>query len=193
MTPGGRAPLRIALLVLAFVVLQVSAIGHLRLLGGTPDLVPLLVAAVALYAGSVPAMATGFAAGLLLDVTVGTNLGQAALVLTAVGYGVGRSCEVRPPAHALAPIPIAVAATAGYVVAYGAVSFMLQTDAAVSALVLREMALTVLLAALLALPAFALVRRVLRPVLAVDPAELRRRRRARPRETGPIGLRGLEI
>jgi rod shape-determining protein MreD len=192
-TSGGRATPRIALLVVAIVVLQVSGLGPLRLLGGTPDLLPLLVAAVALYAGSVPAMTTGFAAGLLLDVAIGTNLGQAALVLTAVGYGVGRSCEVRPPAHALAPIPVAAAATAGYVVGYGAVSFMLQSDAAVSALVLREAAVTVLLGALLALPVFALVRRVLRPVLGVDPAELRRRRRAQPRETGPIGLRGLEI
>jgi rod shape-determining protein MreD len=192
-TPGARAPLRIAPLVLLFVIVQVSGLAAMRVLGGTPDVVPLLVAAVALYGGAVPATITGFFAGLLVDLAVGANLGAAALVLTAVGYGVGRSCEVRPPAHSLAPIPIAAAATAGYVVGFAAVAFMLQTGAEVSALVLREMALTVLLGALLALPSFAFVRRVLRPVLAVDPAELRRRRRAQPRETGPIGLRGLEV
>jgi len=32
----------------------------------------------------------------------------------------------------------------------------------------------------------------MRPVLAVDPLELRRRRRG-PREAGPLGLRGLEV
>jgi hypothetical protein len=39
---------------------------------------------------------------------------------------------------------------------------------------------------------FAFVRRVLRSVLMADPMESRRRR-AQTRETGPIGLRGLEI
>jgi len=39
---------------------------------------------------------------------------------------------------------------------------------------------------------FGLVRRVIRPVLAVDPLE-RRRRRQRPRESGPLGLRGMEV
>ena len=43
-----------------------------------------------------------------------------------------------------------------------------------------------------ALPFFALVRKVLRPVLAVDPA-VRARRRADPIESGPLGLRGLEV
>jgi hypothetical protein len=35
-------------------------------------------------------------------------------------------------------------------------------------------------------------RKLLRPSLAFDPLELRRRRRP-PREAGPLGLRGLEI
>ena len=39
---------------------------------------------------------------------------------------------------------------------------------------------------------FAGCRRLLRPVLAVDPLEVRARRRP-PMETGPIGLRGLEV
>jgi hypothetical protein len=62
----------------------------------------------------------------------------------------------------------------------------------VSPLVIRDMILTVLLNALLTLPIFTGCRRLLRPALAVDPLELRRRRRP-PRETGPLGLRGLEV
>ena len=54
------------------------------------------------------------------------------------------------------------------------------------------MLVTVLLNTLLALPVFAGCRRLLRPVLAVDPLEVSARRRP-PMETGPIGLRGLEI
>ena len=54
------------------------------------------------------------------------------------------------------------------------------------------MLVTILLNAVLAMPVFAVCRRILRPVLVIDPLERRRRRRA-PMETGPIGLRGLEI
>jgi hypothetical protein len=54
------------------------------------------------------------------------------------------------------------------------------------------MFITVLLNTLIALPMFALVRRTIRPVLTRDPVE-RRRKRAKPIEAGPIGLRGLGI
>jgi hypothetical protein len=40
---------------------------------------------------------------------------------------------------------------------------------------------------------FAGCRRVLRPSLRVDPVEVRRRRQQQPRETGPLGLRGIEV
>jgi rod shape-determining protein MreD len=189
-TPG--AFIRVGLLILAAVVLQVSGIGQMHVLGGQFDLVPLLVAAVALYAGSVSGAATGFATGILLDLLAAQNLGASSLVLTAVGYGVGRFREVHDPAHGLIPIPVAAAATAGWVSAFAAVSFMLAIGATVSPLVLRDMLLTVLLNSLIALPVFGLCRRVLRPSLTVDPLE-RRRRRAGPREAGPIGLRGLEV
>jgi hypothetical protein len=54
------------------------------------------------------------------------------------------------------------------------------------------MFITLILNTVLALPVFWLIRRILRPVLKVDPAD-RRRRRAQPVESGPIGLRGLEV
>jgi rod shape-determining protein MreD len=183
---------RVGLLLLLAVVLQVSAVSQIGLFGGQADLVPLVVAAVAYYAGSVSGSATGFAAGVLLDLAVGSTLGASSLVLTAVGYGVGRFREVRDPSHGLLPIPVGAAATAGWVTAYAAVSFMLDVGADVSPLVFRDMLVTILLNALLALPVFAGCRKLLRPSLAVDPLELRRRRRP-PRESGPLGLRGLEV
>jgi rod shape-determining protein MreD len=190
-TPASFA--RVGLLLLGAVVVQLSGLGQLRLMGGHFDLVPLVVAAVALYAGSVPGAATGFAAGVLLDSLAGQTLGASSLVLCAVGYGVGRFCEQRDPSHGLMAIPIGAAAVAGWVVAFGAVSFMLDVGAAsVSGLVFREMLVTVVLDTLIAVPVFALCRRVIRPALAVDPLEQRRRRR-RPREAGPFGLRGMEV
>jgi rod shape-determining protein MreD len=184
--------LRVGLLLLLALVLQLSAVGQVGLFGGHVDLVPLVVAAIAYYAGSVAGSASGFAMGFLLDLAAGQTMGSSSLVLTAVGYGVGRYRELRDPSHGLLPIPVGAAATAGWVTAFAAVSFMLDVGSTVSPVVIREMIATVLLNAVIALPAFAAVRRVLRPSLAVDPSDLRRRRRP-PRETGPLGLRGLEV
>jgi rod shape-determining protein MreD len=187
-TPG--AYLRCGAIALVAVILQISGLGSGRVFGVYVDLVPLVVAAVAIYAGSVPGAAMGFFTGLLLDLLVGQTMGASSLVLTAVGYGVGRYREVRDPAHGLLPIPVGAVATFAWVLAYAAVSFMLDVGANVSWLVVREMVATTVLGAILALPVFALCRRVLRPVLLVDPLDLRRRRKA-PLEAGPIGLRGL--
>jgi rod shape-determining protein MreD len=189
--PGASGIVRVGAMILAAVVFQIACLVQIRLLGGAADIMPLLVAAVALYAGSVAGAATGFFTGLVLDLALGGDLGASSLVLTAVGYGVGRYREQRDPAHGLTPIPVAAAATAGYVLAYSAVSFMLSIDAPVSLLVLREMLMTVVLNALIALPFFAVARRLLRPVLLVDPSPRAHRDPTVP--SGPIGLRGLEV
>jgi hypothetical protein len=72
------------------------------------------------------------------------------------------------------------------------VSLMLAFDASLSLLAFRDMFLTIFLNTLVALPVFALIRRIIRPVLTRDPMD-RRRKRAAPIESGPIGLRGLGI
>jgi rod shape-determining protein MreD len=190
LAPGTFA--RLGLLLAFAVVLQISAFTQIGPLGGHADVVALVVAAVAYYAGSVPGCATGFAAGFMLDLATGATMGASSLVLTSVGYGVGRFRELRDPSHALSPVPVGAGATAAWVTAFAAVSFMLDIGARVSPLVIRDMLVTVGLNALLALPVFGAARWLLRPSLAVDPLETRRRRRP-PRETGPLGLRGLEV
>ena len=190
LTPG--ALIRSGLLVLLAVILQISGLGQVHLMSGTPDLVPLVVAAMAFYAGSTAGAVAGFCTGLLLDLAVGTNLGASSLVLTAVGYGVGRYSDQRDVSHGLLPIPVAAAATAGYLAAFAVVSFMLETAPQVSALVLRDLVIVTLLNVAIALPFFGLVRRVMRPVLATELLD-RRRRRREVQPSGPIGLRGLEV
>lgn len=189
-TPGSF--IRCFGIALAAVILQLAGLGPMRFFGSVPDLIPLVVAAVAIYAGSTTGAAMGFGTGLLLDLAVGSTMGLSSLVLTAVGYGVGRYREVRDPAHGLMPIPVGAVATLGWVVSFAAVSFMLDVGATVSPLVFRDMFVTVVLNTVLAIPVFWVCAKILRPSLAVDPLDTRRRRRA-PRETGPIGLRGMEV
>jgi rod shape-determining protein MreD len=190
LSPG--ALLRVGVLLFLAVVLQLSFLSQLGILGGHIDLVVLVVAAVSYYGGSIAGCATGFTAGFLLDLASGATMGVSSLVLTAVGYCVGRFREVRDPSHGLLPLAVGAAATGGFMVTFAAVSFMLDVGASVSALVIRDAIVTTLLNVLMALPVFIGTRKLLRPVLKVDPLEMRRRRRG-PRETGPLGLRGLEV
>jgi rod shape-determining protein MreD len=190
LTPG--AIVRLVLIVIFTVVIQAAGVQGITLLGGTIDLVPLVVGAVALWGGSIAGAAVGFSCGLLVDLTLGQNVGSSSLVLTAVGYFVGRYGELNEPAHGLLPIPVAAAATAVYLLGTTIVSLMLAFDASLSVFAFRDMFLTLLLNTIVALPVFALIRRILRPVLARDPYD-RRRKRANAIESGPIGLRGLGI
>jgi rod shape-determining protein MreD len=190
LSPG--ALVRVGMLLLLAVVLQLSFLSQLGILGGHIDLVVLVVAAVSYYGGSIAGCATGFSAGFLLDLASGATMGVSSLVLTPVGYCVGRFREVRDPSHGLLPLAVGAAATAGFMVTFAAVSFMLDVGASVSALVIRDAIVTTLLNVLMSLPVFIGTRKLLRPVLRVDPLDARRRRRP-PRETGPLGLRGLEV
>ena len=86
-------PRRIAiifgLLVLA-VPIQTALLGRFALLGAKPELLTLLVVAVAMLEGPVTGALAGFAAGLLLDAQTSLPDGLSALVLAATGATVGR-------------------------------------------------------------------------------------------------------
>jgi rod shape-determining protein MreD len=188
-TPG--AIVRLVLITILTVVIETAGVSGVRVLGGNVDLVPLVVGAVALWSGCIAGAAVGFATGLLMDMLLGQTVGASSLVLTPIGYMVGRYGEQNEPSHGLLPVPVAAATTTAYLVGVAIVSFLLAFDAHLSIYAFRDMFLTILLNSALALPVFWLIRRILRPVLKVDP--VRRRRRASPIESGPIGLRGLEV
>ena len=87
-------------------------------------------------------------------------------------------------AHAsgLAPVAVGAAATAVAAIVFTLLQFLLGVQAPVSLLLLREILLTIVLNTLLALPLYALMRRVLLPFLPDDP----RRRRRRAYTTGGL-------
>ena len=87
-----RAALAAALLLLA-VLIQVTLLSDLPWPGAAgPDLVLVVVVALALTGGPVEGMLAGFCAGLALDVAPPAThlIGQYALVFCLVGYGCGR-------------------------------------------------------------------------------------------------------
>jgi rod shape-determining protein MreD len=82
-----------ALMLLSAVFLQVGVLARLGLPGATPDLVLVLVTALAMQRGPIVGVVSGFSAGLLLDLvspSAGT-LGISALLLVIVGLVAGRA------------------------------------------------------------------------------------------------------
>ena len=173
---------RLALLGLLASILQLTAISQVSIFGVPADLSPLIVASVGFLTGSVPGAVFGFAFGLFADTALMQTLGVTSLVLTAVGYGAGRVRELRDPAHGLAPVAVGAAATALAALSLTVLQFLLGTEAPISLQVARQILMTILLNTLLALPVYALCRRVLLPFLPDDP----RRRRRRAYTTGGL-------
>jgi rod shape-determining protein MreD len=182
-TPNAvRLTLRLAVLALAAVIVQVAAVSQVQLFGTNADLSPLVVASVGLLCGAVPGAVFGFGTGLFLDLALVQTVGLSSLVLLGVGYGAGRLRELRDPEGALVPILVGAAATAGATVGYSLMQFLLGVDAPVSLLLARQILATTLLNAIIAAPLYALVRRLIGPLLPEDP----RRRRRRAYTTGGL-------
>jgi rod shape-determining protein MreD len=180
LTPAAAG--RLALLCLLGGLLQLTALSQVTVFGVPVDLSPLIVASVGFLCGSVPGAVFGFSLGLFVDTTLMQTLGVNSLVYTAVGYGAGRVRELRDPAHGLAPVAVGAVATVVATVGYSLLQFLLGVEAPVSLLLVRQILMTIVLNTLLALPVYALCRRVMLPYLPDDP----RRRRRRAYTTGGL-------
>ena len=178
MSPGVQLTLRLLVLGVLTVVLQVAAVSQMPILGGvSADLVPLVVAAVGLLCGSIPAALFGFGAGLAVDTALVDTLGLSSLIYCVAGYGAGRLRELRDPQATLLPFAVGAGITALTTLGFSVMQFLLGVDAPLSFLLVRQIIATILVNTLIAVPVFALVGRMLAPAL---PDEPRRRRRRRP-------------
>lgn len=115
--------LKIAALVFVAGVLQASIFSGADLLGGTPDVLLLVLLGIALQRGAVAGAAAGFLGGLLLDVATLESLGVTSLLLTLVGYWAGRFGEATGRDRRYAPLVAILAATVfvafgGYILHY---------------------------------------------------------------------------
>lgn len=171
-----RLGLRLVVIGLATVVIQITAVSQITILGTTADIVPLAVMSVGLLAGSMSGAAFGFGVGLFLDLALFQTLGVTSLIGIGIGYASGRLRELRDPGHGLMPLAAGAAATAASALGYSLIQFLLGVDAPVSLLLLRQIIATIIVNALIALPVYALLRRMISGALPDDPARRRRRR-----------------
>jgi rod shape-determining protein MreD len=185
-----RIALRIGLILVLTVLLQISFFSYLSFFGTAPDIVPVVVISLGLLGGGVIGAVCGFATGLLLDSALIETLGVSSLVLLSVGYLAGRYREGAEISNSLIPPLLIGGLTVAAVAGFAAIQVMLGVDTPVSLLVLREIFVKGLLAVLLAIPIYPLLRRALRPALveeirgtglasAISPAGDRRHRRVR--------------
>ena len=174
--------LRIAALAVVLVFVQIGVVSEVPVFGVNVDLSPLAVAFVGLLCGSTLGAMTGFAIGLLVDLTLVQTLGVTSFIFTLIGYWSGRLRELRDPQAAITPLLVGAGASAVSLVGYSLMEFLLGVDAPVSLELLRQIVLGIVLNTVVALPVWAIVRRSLEGGLPDDP----RRRRRRAYTTGGL-------
>jgi len=179
---SGRLTARVALLVIVAVVVQEAVIAQISIFGVNADITPLVVMSIGLLTGSLPGAIVGFFTGLLVDTLLLQTLGITSLLYITIGYWCGRLRELRDPAHGLVPLVLGAGATAFAGIGMTVLQFLLGVDSPVSFLLLQQILITVLVNTLIALPVYALVKRVVEPALPEDP----RRRRRRAYTTGGL-------
>ncbi len=160
-----------AAVVFAAALLQVSIATPLEVARGHPDLVLVLVVAIALVRGPLAGAVVGFGAGLLVDVAAIQTLGLSSLLLTLAGYWSGRFGEATTRSSPHPPLVAVALATVGVVVASGLLHFMLGQGASAADLLAQVLLPTLALNLLLAYPVYRLT-------LRLFPIAVRERREA---------------
>lgn len=164
-----------AVLILVATLLQVAVVVDFGVVGGRPDIVVIVVIAIALVRGPVAGALAGFAAGFLVD-TLGLGLvGISSLVLVGVGYLVGVWGERMAGRATLRPLAAVAGASMLADLASLAIAVLLGAGSTIETGMISAAVIGAMLNVLLAIAVFPLVRRVLRP----------RRRRPEPTALQP--------
>ena len=114
-----------ALLLFVAVLAQVSILGGYSPLGGSANLLLVVLLSVALLRGSVLGAVAGFGAGLLVDVANLGTLGFTSLLLTIAGFWIGRYGETTARDRFHAPYLSVLAVTVLYAFCALALRFVL--------------------------------------------------------------------
>mgnify|MGYP007114261196 FL=1 len=165
--------MRIALLVLLFVLLQSSFFSLVTLLHVSPWILPACAVVFGRLGGSMVGATVGFAIGLLADGIAGAPLGTGCLIFMGLGYAAGLYRERGIELGRFETAGICGLATIAASLALGLFTLLLGFDAALSSAILLELVLQGVYGFLLAFSILALTRRVLRPALISEPSSRR--------------------
>jgi len=84
-----QARAKVPLVLLLFLVVELTVLDRLHVFGAGPDVMLLLAVVAGIVGGPRVGALFGFAAGILLDLFLETPMGLSALVFCLVGYAVG--------------------------------------------------------------------------------------------------------
>jgi rod shape-determining protein MreD len=163
--------LKVAVLVFVAAILEVSVFTDVRILGGEPDILLVTVVAISLLRGSVTGACAGFFAGLVVDTATLETLGLSSLLLTLLGYWVGRYGETTGRDRTHAPFLSVAIVTVLYAIGGLALRFVLGEPAPARLVLLDSLFQGIALNLLLTLPVYAIARRLLPPRARVTRAE----------------------
>lgn len=146
--------------LLAAVVVQVSFATPLEVADGHPDVLLVLVTAIALLRGPVLGAGAGFWAGLLLDMAAFGTLGLSSLLLTLAGYWAGRFGQATTRSSPYPPLIAVALATVWLALGSAVLHFMLGESVPAGALFGQVLLPTLALNVLLAFPLYRLAVRI---------------------------------
>ena len=151
-----------AVLLFLAVLVQVSILGGYSPLGGSPDVLLVVLLSIALLRGSIFGAIAGFGAGFLVDIANLGTLGFTSLLLTVAGFWIGRYGETTAHDRFHAPYLSVLVVTVLY--AFGALVLRFVLGNAVPAHeVVASRPAEVLWNLLLTWPLYGLVRRLFPP------------------------------
>lgn len=158
-------------LLLLVALMQVSWATPIEIASGHPDLILVVLVALALLRGPLFGTVAGFWAGLALDVASLGTLGLSSLLLTPAGYWAGRFGEGTTRSSPYPPLVAVALGTVWLELGSAVVHFMLGEGASASTVLGGVLLPTLALNLLLAYPVYRLCRRIF-PVAARERREV---------------------
>lgn len=149
------------MVVLTAVLLQVSVVQRVEFGDVSPDLVVLAIVSLALLSNSVDGAIIGFTGGVAIGLFAALPLGSHALLCTLIGYMAGRWGEsLVTDQHPAPPLVAGVLATLAMHAGRPTVEFLVNPAVVSGGSLWSGLAIVTLVNAVLAIPIYALVRRL---------------------------------
>ena len=166
---------KVGVTLLLAAIVQISIAGWIEVAEGHPDVVLVVLVAVALLRGPIVGAAGGFWVGIVIDTAALETFGLTSLLLTLVGYWAGRFGDVTTRASAHPPLIAVALATLGFAFGSAILHFMLGETISASLFFVGVLLPSLALNMLLAYPLYGLCRRIFPPPV-----------RERRREVSPV-------